>query len=306
MSEWWEKYQGLVANAGIFYPEESWLDIKSVNDYKLHSYRFDNPDPIGILCIFHGMYCESNEATHVAKRFFENGFTVIAMDQEGHGKSEGPRGTILSLENFTNDSEKFLVLAMTRYPKDTPIFLMGQSMGGALCVMLSLLRPDLISGMLLFAPALGVSPDFEPTLQKIVRCLNCCCGCLRLKDFDQSLSVRSKDYIKYFKENPDNFNGKMNVRTAVAMLDGLENLHLQIDKVRTPVIAFQGGNDKIVSADETKSFIKNCKSSDKELVMIEEMYHDALHEPEIEELIEKSLDWIKERLNNKRDSNEIL
>ena len=292
---------GKVQNAGIFYPDESWLDITSATGKHLHTYRFHNPTPKAILVIFHSMYCASNEATHVAKRFYEEGYAVIAMDMEGHGKSGGARGNIISLDNYSQDIEKFLLAARTHYPPDTPIFAMGLSMGGTLCVMAALLRPDLIKGMVLFAPGLSVSPDFEPFLQKIVRCLNfCCCACLKLTDFDPNLLTRNKDYVSFIMDNPDNYNGKMNVRSAYAMLEGFEHIHARLRNVSTPVIAFQGGADKIVSAEETKNFISNCAASDKEFVFYDDMYHETYHEPEIQEILEKAVQWVNERADNNR------
>ena len=35
MSQWWEKYVGKIVNAGIFFPEEDWLDIRSTYGNKL-------------------------------------------------------------------------------------------------------------------------------------------------------------------------------------------------------------------------------------------------------------------------------
>ena len=193
--------------------------MRSRNDYNLHTYRFHNPNPKGIICLFHGMAGSSNDATHIALKFFENGYAVIAMDQQCHGKSEGPKGTIVTLEDYAKDSELFLIKAQQEYPENTPIFILGHSMGGAVCAMVSLISPDLLKGMILLAPALGVNPEFEPFFRKLARCLNCCCGCLKVTKVDSSLSTRNPDYLKYFEENPDFFNGRFNIRTAVIILD---------------------------------------------------------------------------------------
>ena len=306
MSDWWEKYSGKVQNAGIFFPEEDWLDLKSTNGFKLRTYRFHIPIPRGLIFLFHGMFSESNECSHVAKRFFEDGYAVLAIDQEGHGKSGGPRGDIKSLKNYAHDSEKFILSSKSSYPQGTPIFIMGLSMGGGICSLVSLLRPEIITGMVLFAPALGVSPDFEPTLQKIVRCLNVCCCCIRLKKFDHNLATTNKDFINYFQENPYSYSGKMNVRTAVAMLEGLGELEAQLGEISTPVIAFQGGADKVVSAELTKKLIEICKSTDKEIVVYDSMYHDIFHEPEVYDIMEKAVVWVNARAQDQRIGNEIL
>jgi alpha-beta hydrolase superfamily lysophospholipase len=243
------------------------------------------------------MHLSSNDASHIAYHFFNSGFAVAAFDQEGHGKSDGPRGTIISLDSFAGDCEKFILKTKSLYPVNTQIFVLGLSMGGALSVMMGLRIPDLIKGALLFGPALGVAPDFEPSLQRIVRFLNfCCCSGLRLKAIDQNLASRNPHYPQYFHENPEFFAGKLNARTGAAMLNGLQNLELQRNHFDRPVIIFHGGQDKLADPKQSKEFIENCKSNDKELVVYDGMYHVVFHEPEIHEILERCVKWINERI----------
>jgi alpha-beta hydrolase superfamily lysophospholipase len=295
MTEWWHKYNNKFPGAGIFFPEEDWMSLKSVNGYKLMTYRFHNENPRALIFSFHGMYSESNESAHLCKHLFENGFTVLSFDQEGHGKSKGTKGKIKSLQNYLQDSIKFLKKSIRRYPK-VPVYIFGLSMGGTICTMLSLKVPELISGMVLFAPGLGVAPDFEPLLRKLVRCLNLCCGCLKLKEFDGTLSNRNKDYIEYFRENPFNYSGRMDVGTAYSMLTGLEGLQDVCSNVDVPFVLVQGTDDKIVDFDMARRFYDECKSRDKEFWTYEGMYHDVYHEPEIDEILERVTMWFNKRV----------
>ena len=152
--------------------------------------------------MFHGMYGESNEASYIAKNFFEAGFAVAAFDQDSHGKSEGQKGNIISLKAYAQNCAKFIEMVKACYPKNTPVFVTGYSMGGTMCVMSALLKPELLNGIILYAPGLRVSSDFEPFLQKVVKCLNFCCSGLKLKKFDFSKVTRNKDFEKFFEENP--------------------------------------------------------------------------------------------------------
>ena len=257
--------------------------------------------------MFHGMYGESNEASYIAKNFFEAGFAVAAFDQDSHGKSEGIKGNIESLKAYAQDCLNFIKRAKACYPENTPVFVNGFSMGGTMCVMLALLKPELLNGIILLAPGLGASPDFEPFLQKVVRCLNSCCGGLKLKKMDFSQVTRNKDFEKFFEENPLNYTGKMNVRTAVAFLNGFQELAAIRHEVKVPILAFHGDADKIADPEETKEFIRICKSTDKELVLLPDLPHDLYNENEINLIIEKSIDWIETRLPGSSDnSNRII
>ena len=294
MSEWWRKFEGKVPGVGIFFPEEDWLPFKSVNGFKLMTYRFHIEIPRALIFSFHGMFSESNESAHLSKRLYDEGYAVLSFDQEGHGKSRGQKGKIKSLQNYLQDSIKFIKKASKRYPK-VPIYVFGLSMGGTICTMLALNIPELISGMILFAPGLGVAPDFEPFLRKLVKCLNLCCGCLQLKEFDGTLSSKNKDCVDYFLENPNNYTGRMDVRTAYSMLSGLESIQLVCNEVSIPFVLVQGTDDKIVDFDTAKRFFDECKSTDKEFWKYEELYHDLYHESEIAEIIDRMLNWINSR-----------
>ena len=61
---------------------------------------------------------------------------------------------ISDFSNLIRDSEGFVEITKERYP-NLPIFLLGESMGGAISVILALKRPELYRGLILLAPALG-------------------------------------------------------------------------------------------------------------------------------------------------------
>ena len=259
------------------------------------TYRFDHESPKGLIFMFHGLHLSSSIGAYVAKRLYDDGFTVLAFDIEGHGKSEGPKGNLRSLFDVAEDCENFVTKGLLHYPSNISTFLSGISLGGALSVMLSLKRPSFYKGMILFAPALGVNPDFEPFIRKIVRVLSCCCGGLPLKVSD-AVDCSNPYYSEYIHKNPECYTGKINVRTAVALLDGMESLPLQFKNVRIPILLFQGGNDKVVSVDHSKEFIRISESEDKEFVFYQNMYHIIFEEPEIEEILDKTVKWINARI----------
>lgn len=299
MSIWSSKYEGLIESVRFAYPEEGFLSLKSVHGFNLVTYRFHHDYPKAIVFLFHGMHMSSYDFTHVGKSLHDNGYTVAAFDQESHGKSEGEKGTITSLEDYCVNCEKFILKTKELYPENTPVFCLGLSMGGSLSVMISLKRPDLVNGVILFGASLAVDPNFEPMLQKIVRCLNsCCCGGLRLKKIDQSLVSRNPHYAGYFNENPEFFHEKLNVKTAVAMLNGFQRLQRQLGNFDKPVLMFHGEQDKLASCEQAKEFIRICKSNDKEIVVYPDMFHVVTHEPEFPEIIEKTIAWLNIRTSS--------
>lgn len=78
---------------------------------------------------------------------------MVGFDQRGFGKSEGRRGYIQDVKINMDDAEQF-VSKMRELYKNTPIYLLGLSMGGLLAFNLGLRHPEWYRGLILMAPAL--------------------------------------------------------------------------------------------------------------------------------------------------------
>lgn len=294
---WSIKYEGLISCVGINYPEEDFIHLKSTHGLKLATYRFHIENPRALIFLFHGLHKASSDMAYIAKFFYEQGFAVAAFDQEGQGKSEGERGTMTSLNDQAIDCIEFILKTRELYKPNTPVFCSGVTLGGGLCVKVALMRPEIINGVFLYGPTLGLDPNFSPVLQKVVRVLYCCC-CknLRLKAIDQSRNCRNPHYANYCYDNPGFFSGKTNVKTGYAILVGLRELEQQLANFNKPVIVFHGEKDQMRGFVQSTRFIKTCKSSDKEIVLYPESFHALIHEPEIQEALNKTVDWIRNRI----------
>ena len=260
------------------------------------TYRFHNPSPKALIFMFHGLFLSTSLSSYVGKRFYDEGYSVLGFDYEGHGKSEGQKGTISSLNDFLIDCENFIIKSSSFYQTNTLIFVAGIDIGGTLAIMTALKKPLLIKGILLFSPVVGPNLDHSPLVSKIIGCLNCCFSGIAFKTQNPELRSKNPFFPEFWAENPEIFSGKMTVRTAAALLNGIENLLLEAEELTTPVLLFQGGQDKILGSRSAKEFIKSIKTNDKELVFFEEMHHFVYEEPEIDEIIEKSIEWIDTRV----------
>lgn len=151
------------------------MDFQSIYGSRLHTYRYPTSCPKGLLVIVHGMHYHSNSYAHYAKRFAQDNFIVIAFDQQFHGLSEGQRGEIISMFDFAEDTKNFIEKAHGNYPK-LPLFVLGESMGGFVAVVASMqLSETRLSGLILLSPALGVEPNYERCLRRLLRCFACTC-----------------------------------------------------------------------------------------------------------------------------------
>ena len=91
--------------------------------------------------ISHGYGEYGERYARLAERLSAAAFTAWAHDQRGHGLSEGRRGVLDRLDNATSDLGAMVELAAERDP-ETPVFVLGHSMGGAIALAYALAHQE--------------------------------------------------------------------------------------------------------------------------------------------------------------------
>ena len=100
--------------------------------------------------------------------FADKGYEVVALDQRGFGFSEGTKGFIASPEQSRDDILEYTELVNQKFGgKDVPHFMVGHSLGGAICMFAAAERPELFSGMTLVAPFVKMTAKNQATLDKL-------------------------------------------------------------------------------------------------------------------------------------------
>ena len=111
------------------------LHITSYDGLSLAAELIEANDPIGLIVAAHGFRSwPSREFALIAKHLYEQGYTVLYPYMRAHRKSEGKYITFGVKERY--DIAAWAKLLSERRP-DLPLFLYGQSMGGASVIMAS-------------------------------------------------------------------------------------------------------------------------------------------------------------------------
>ncbi|MDQ6421187.1 alpha/beta hydrolase [Paenibacillus sp. LHD-117] len=119
--------------------------------------------PKAVVCLSHGHGEHSERYAHVAERMTMDGYAFLAFDHYGHGRSEGKRGHMLSMDAAITDLTLMLEQCAKRHP-DLPIFLYGHSMGGNIALNCAIRTKPLIQGLILTSPWLRLA--FKPPAAK--------------------------------------------------------------------------------------------------------------------------------------------
>jgi len=254
----------------------------------------DEP-PRSVIVIVHGYGDHSSRYADLASHFVQQGHTVQTYDQRGHGRSEGRRAYINTFDQYLDDLRAFLASVRQRFKK-FPVYLLGQSMGGAIAVLYCLEREADFQGLVLCSAALKAHDDMAPLLQK----LSSVAGRLlpRLPTISLDLDALSRDpaVVRWTREDLLYYHGRMPARTGSEMLRAMQRIDQQVENLTLPLLLIHGTADKITDPAGSIACYERANSDDKTLGLYPDLYHETFNEPEKEQVIEEITTWLDEHL----------
>jgi alpha-beta hydrolase superfamily lysophospholipase len=111
------------------------------------------------LVIAHGLAEHSGRYGNVIEWLFPDDISIWVLDHRGHGQSDGPRGHISSFDDYLNDLKGMVEIAKAGIGENTRFFLLGHSMGGLISLMFAFKYPDMIDGVIVSSPGIGIESE---------------------------------------------------------------------------------------------------------------------------------------------------
>ena len=108
----------------------------------------------GVVLLVHGLGEHAGRYDHVARRLNDWGFAVRGYDQYGHGESGGARGGMPSDTRLLDDLADIVDSTRARTPRNTPLILLGHSLGGLVAARFVALGLRPLDALILSSPAL--------------------------------------------------------------------------------------------------------------------------------------------------------
>ncbi|MFH1806094.1 MAG: lysophospholipase [Pseudomonadota bacterium] len=113
--------------------------------------------PSAVILGLHGFGDYANAFDEAATALKDQGMVVYAYDQRGFGRTAS-RPFWPGTNSLVQDASDMLMLLRHHYP-GVPLYLAGDSMGGAVAIATATTRPHLMDGVILVAPALWGTTD---------------------------------------------------------------------------------------------------------------------------------------------------
>lgn len=265
------------------------LAIKSFDDINIHYKKNMVDNPSAIILISHGLAEHSGRYDYTVNKLNSFGYGVYRYDHRGHGLSDGRRGYLKDTSYLFEDLNSIVDLIKSENP-NLPIFLLGHSIGGHSLAGFGCKYKDKVNGMVFSSPLVCDSGnwfdfydyDDEPFLSVPV-------------PNPHSLSHDIKAIDSYEKDSLilDN----LTIEMYKALSISCDNMVSDLKNFTYPCFIVHGSSDTIVSCEDSKFFYENISSTDKELRILNGLYHSLLDEVVKDELLEEISKWIEVRLS---------
>jgi acylglycerol lipase len=238
-------------------------------------------------------YLTSHHA--IIHHFLNAGYAVYAMDIWGHGSSPGTRA-VAHVGKAVADHLELRRLVREKEGNGNPVILFGHSLGGLITAGSVTENSEGVNGVILTGPALpGPFPyAARLALGVAVRAMPTVSIPGRSVPID-GLTRDEKELEKYFA---DPFFSKKSIcfLLAATALDVADNVRLRMSEWTVPTLVLHGNGDTYCDWKASEAIVKGIKSEDKEFGVYEGGRHELLHDLEGDEVLERILRWIRERV----------
>ncbi len=256
----------------------------------------DVPTRAVLLCI-HGLGLHKDTYEAFGKRMQTLGFATYAIDVRGFGDFVASKGhQTVDFEGCLSDVRRSLI-AVRRANPGLPVFLVGESMGGAIALRATSMYPELVDGLISSVPAGDRFKQGSTSWKVAIKYLK-----NRHKPFNVGESVieqatQKPELREAWSKDPV---ARMNISPKELMqFQNFMNQNHKSAKLITskPVLIVQGCEDRLVRPEGTVELYNKLSTEDREIALIPHAEHLIFEENQFnDEVITRVAGWIDTRI----------
>ncbi len=248
--------------------------FRSADDLKIFYRKYHAGSEKARMIIAHGLGEHSGRYDNVVERLLPMGVSVWAPDHRGHGQSDGRRGHIDSFSQYLEDLRKLVEIARDGMAEDVKIFLLGHSLGGLIALRFAAGFPEMVDGVIISSPALGVTVDVPVVKAFAGKIMSTLWPTLSLSnELDASKISHDEEVVRAYMNDPL-VHDQVSARWFTEFLSAMEAAGRSATEIKVPLLMQLAGDDHLTSADASKRFFESLGSVDKTLYVYEGLYHE--------------------------------
>lgn len=281
------------AKAAVYQTEAQY---RASDGASLHSYHWSardgDPRPKAVVVIMHGYGEHCGRYREFAEQLVRAGYLACGIDARGHGQSEGQRGHVARFERYVDDLHGF-TLEQRRHHPNTPFVLLGHSNGGLISLRTVQTRRPLPDALIVSSPLVALQAAHRPVPRWLAVILASFASRLPLPSgIDRNELTHDRNLLERHRNDKLN-HGRSTPGWYVAATGAMQQVFANLDNLRLPVLVIEADSDPIVVPQAISSLYDNIPSSDKELVVCQNAFHEVLNEVGREETYRRILSWLE-------------
>jgi alpha-beta hydrolase superfamily lysophospholipase len=263
------------------------FEFEGRNNRVLRGVRWNgDAEPEAVVVITHGYGEHIGRYDHVAQVICDAGAVAYGHDHYGHGKSEGDRAVVTSIQDMVDDLHTLLTYARSTHA-GLPCVLIGHSMGGIVATRYAQTHRSEIDGLVLSGPVVGGNPDL-----------------LALADMDPIPDVpidpaalsRDPSVGEAYAADPLIYHGPFARETLVELGAAVEAIAADPGFGDLPVLWIHGENDPLAPYAVTKDAMVHLRGDVFEEVMYPGAMHEIFNETNSDEVLGDVVDFISQHV----------
>lgn len=249
-------------------------------------------NPSAVIVALHGFNDYGQFIERPARFFQAQGVAVYAYDQRGFGATS-QRGRWAGVDAYVQDLISFAELLRRRY-SETPLYVLGESMGGAVAIVAASQGLALYAdGLILAAPAVWARwtmPWYQRSLLWLAS---------RLLPWvtvtGEGLNILASDNLEMLRAlSRDPLVIKATRIDAIAGLsDLMDQAMAAAPQLHLPTLYLYGARDQVIPPQPTRQFLRLADLTTLRLVWYEQGYHMLLRDLHADQYWRDILTWIK-------------
>lgn len=235
-----------------------------------------------ILCI-HGLGLHHRAFDSFARVMARFGYTTVAFDVRGFGVYTQSLGKeTLDMKSCIEDLS-VVTRRMRRDYADVPVFLLGESMGGALALEIAAKNPQNFGGLVLSVPAAKRTSEVGTKMKVALGLVTDSNKPINLKNNVVKKSTSDETLRQAWSDDPS-AKLRLSPKELFAFDSFMRDSHRFAPDIKTmPVLMFQGNDDKLVKRDATLDLFQNLGAQDKIMVLVGNSEHLIFEAPQFKE-----------------------
>lgn len=248
-----------------------------------------------VVVLAHGYGEHARRYDHVAQRFGEAGLAMYALDHRGHGRAGGKRVRVRHIKEFVSDYRTLVLTARKENP-GLPIIVLGHSMGGGIAFAYGVAHPAEYDLMVLSGPALAAHKSVSKFKAVLGKTVGSILPDLPIEKIEAAMVSRDPQVVADYESDPLVYRGKVPAGIGKALLVVGETMERKAPGITAPLLVVHGEDDQLIPVEGSRRLVACIGSTDVELKVYPELYHEVFNEPERDRVLEDVTTWITARL----------